>query len=135
MPVRVNLKAEPITRERIKGNPVTLPKAVWDNIDETVGKCEEWNAQILGFISNIKKDLDTRGVVDVEIEPKRLKSPSDEPLLMVKITPRNYLSYEAIQITQGTKTVKYYFGNFASLEKVRNLIEEFLIKEENAELE
>lgn len=75
-------------------------------------QCEEWNPEAKERAEAMKLalvvEMDGR---DVSVEVVRYKK-LDENIGKEKILPRNYLSFEGVEVTYAGIQKRYYFGQF-----------------------
>lgn len=118
MPVR----QDPIIWKTHYGNKqVGLTQKEWDELDKRVALCDKWNIEVKKFCAELEEELTNIYGEKLQVSGRSFKS-IYEHTTSQKIEPRNYLSFEVVEVKFSSKELSYYLGDHKDLTELKETI-------------
>lgn len=135
MPVRgSDPELEYETREYVQGKKITRTVAQWKESDRIIAEITEWNKEVEKLSLDLQKELrDEYSTDGIKVTPWRYNKITDN-VGFEKFVPRNYLSFEALRVENGSEILFYYFGRFLTTnDLVETLKQDIYVKRKPTE--
>lgn len=118
MPVR----QDPIIWKTHYGNKqVGLTQKEWDELAKRVEVCDKWNIEVKKFCTELEEELANTFGEKIQVSGRAFRS-THEHTASQKIEPRNYLSFEVVEVKLSSKELIYYLGDHQDLTELKETI-------------
>lgn len=125
MPVRVE---KLVAREGAYGMIFHLTEQEWNDLDNNIKIIDKWNKEVSTFVQELTKELSEEFSQVIKVTTRAFKTIYEE-VGMERCTPRNYLSYEVVEVSGSTEAEKYLLGKHQDLEELREtIIQDFYVR-------
>lgn len=125
MPVRVE---KLVAREGAYGMIFHLTEQQWSDLDNSIKIIDEWNKEVSTFVQELAKELSEEFNQVIKVTARAFKTIYEE-VGMERCTPRNYLSYEVVEVSGTSENEKYLLGKHQDLVELREtIIQDFYVR-------